>query len=571
MKRLAYTQSKQTNKGMVDRMIILATSLLMLFSASSQAAQAIATVSKNIVGINEVFQLQVTIDDNVSTNALDLSVLDKDFNYGTPQVSSSTSIINGVASRNTEWSVALASKKTGELTIPSFRIGASQTTPITITSMKSANNSTVDASKPDIKIDYNVDKNKLYIGETSRYTVKIRIGEQMSQAALQAPYGDGLEVKQDGEDNQMEAVLNGRRYLIITRHYQITANKAGDLLLHGATFSGTIIKGGRGFGSTLRIPFEEQATDLTMHVKDKPANYKGLWLPTESLQLEQQWQPTSSEVKVGEPLNRTITLRIKNAEQSSLPNINLSYPDSVRVYNEKPVYGNDDGYTTMTVKQVIIPREEGKLTLPSLSINWWNTTTGKQQTSHIDGKTLTILPGEATTSFVTSPQNLATTNNRAEAPTTTTVATAVQTQNSNWWPWISLVLGLLWFSTVILWLNERKRRTALTAHLSAQSSRAFSDMPETDSVLGMTKALAENQPILLQTYYQQWAKQNPDHPLREKLDTAISEQMKRRYAKEPETANESVKHQLSSLLLELKNSHYKAKNMNQSALKTLIP
>ncbi|GAL02715.1 BatD protein [Photobacterium aphoticum] len=69
--------------------------MLLLFSAASQAAQAVATVSKNIVGVNEVFQLQVSIDDNVNTNALDLSVLGDHFNYGSPQVSSGQNFING--------------------------------------------------------------------------------------------------------------------------------------------------------------------------------------------------------------------------------------------------------------------------------------------------------------------------------------------------------------------------------------------------------------------------------------------------------------------------------------------
>lgn len=570
MKLLTKTNPRQEKSNMVNKLIALTASLLMLFSASSQAAQAIATVSKNIVGVNEVFQLQVSVDDNVRTNALDLTPLDSDFSYGTPQVSSGTSIVNGVMSRKTEWTVALASKKVGELTIPSFRIGSSQTDPITITSMKSASNGTTASNKSDIKINADFDKDQLYIGESIRYSVKIRIGEQMSEAALQAPSGDGLDVKQLGDDSQMEAVLNGRRYLIITRNYQITPNKAGNILLRGATFTGTIIKGGRGFGSTLRIPFEEQAKDITIHVKDKPSNYKGLWLPTEDLQLEQHWQPTNDDVKVGEPLNRTITLRIKNAEQSSLPNINLSYPNSVRVYDEKPVYGSEQGYTTMTVKQVIIPREEGQLTLPSLSINWWNTATGKQQTSHIDGRTLTVQPGEATTSFVSPQQNLLTTNNNTEEHVTT-VPTTGQTQSSNKWPWLSLLFAMLWLATIALWLKERKKRSELIALLTKQQTMVPTRMPLADPLQGMMKALDENQPISLQTYYQLWCKQNPDHPLREKLEVAVSEQMKRRYSKETEATNEGIKQQLSSLLIELKNKSKTAKDMKKSALKPLVP
>ncbi len=156
--------------------------------------------------------------------------------------------------------------------------------------------------------------------------------------------------------------------------------------MRGAEFRGNVVKSGRGFGSTLRIPVEKQARDLKLNVKDKPASYQGLWLPTQDLQLEQQWQPNSQEIRVGDPpLTRTITLQIKNAEQSSLPNLTPQYPDKVKVYNEKPVYSTVNGYTVMTLKQVILPREKGELSLPALSINWWNTETSQQETSRIDG------------------------------------------------------------------------------------------------------------------------------------------------------------------------------------------
>ena len=45
-----------------------------LLSTQAMAAQAEATVSKNIVGVNEVFQLTVAVDDSVNTNSLDFFI-----------------------------------------------------------------------------------------------------------------------------------------------------------------------------------------------------------------------------------------------------------------------------------------------------------------------------------------------------------------------------------------------------------------------------------------------------------------------------------------------------------------
>ena len=535
---------------------------LLTFSMSSYAAQAIATVSKNIVGVNEVFQLTISVDDNVNTNALDLSVLDDDFNYGTPSVSSGTSFVNGVVTRQTEWKIAVAAKEVGELTIPSFRIGASKTDPITMTVMKSANKSTTSASKPEIRIDAESNKDQLYVGESIRYTVRIQIGEQMSQAALQAPSGDGLNVKQLGEDRQVETVLNGRRYLIITRDYQITANKSGDILLRGAKFTGNLIKGNRGFGSTLQIPFEQQADDMTLSVQAKPSDYKGLWLPTEALELKQQWQPDVKEIKVGEPISRTITLRIKNAEQSTLPNLNLQYPNSVRVYDESPVYGSDDDFTFMTIKQVIIPRQSGEITLPELSINWWNTETSQQETSKIDGLTVSVLPGDPGSQALLPPQAL-------QSDNTEPVAANVETEvvvDSGWWPWLSLVLALLWLMTLGLWLRERnkpKQTPQQSVKIPGQQTLAPID--------GMIDALEKNQPVQLQSYYQQWLKQQPNHPLNQELDGVIQHVMQCHYSKNKLQVSDKDKHNALSIIQKLNKETITGANLKSSALEPITP
>ncbi|WEM44256.1 BatD family protein (plasmid) [Photobacterium sp. DA100] len=535
----------------------------MVFSLSSHAAQAIATVSKNIVGVNEVFQLTIRVDDNVNTNTLDLSVLDADFNYGTPSISSGTSFVNGVVTRQTEWKIAVAAKEVGEFTIPSFRIGASETDPITMTVLKSANKSaTSSPSKPEINIEAESNKEQLYVGESIRYTVRIRIGEQMSQAALQAPSGEGLNVKQLGEDRQVETVLNGRRYLIITRDYQITANKAGDILLRGAKFTGNLIKGNRGFGSTLQIPFEQQADDLTLSVLAKPADYQGLWLPTEALELEQQWQPDVKEIKVGEPVSRTITLRIKNAEQSSLPNLNLQYPDSVRVYDENPTYGSDNDFTFMTIKQVIIPRQAGEIKLPALSINWWNTATSRQETSNIDGLTLTVLPGDPSTQAYVPPQALQL-DNAESAPGN------VQTEvirDSGWWPWLSLCLAILWVATVLLWLTEKNKNKQRT-----QKSDPKHHEPAFSPVAGMIKSLEQNQPVQLQSYFHQWSRQNPNHPHFEELDAAIQNIMKSHYSKNKHQVDDKDKNKALEIMQILNENTINIANNKSSALEPITP
>ncbi|WP_299019658.1 BatD family protein [uncultured Photobacterium sp.] len=555
--------SSGLNRGIIYGILIMVSAIMT--PSLAQAAQAVATVSKNIVAVNEVFQLTIAIDNSVNSNALDLSSLDQNFIYGTPSVSSNTSMINGVVTRNTQWRVAITAKEIGDFTIPSFRIGATTTDPIVITSMKSSTTSSKPLNQPAIRLDAELDKRQFYVGESFRYKVRLRIGEQMSQASLTPPSGDGLEIRQIGDDRQTETVLNGRRYVIILRDYQITPTKPGAIVLNGAAFNGSVIKGGRGFGSRLQVPVSQKTDDITLSIKGKPAGYQGLWIPTEDLHLEQDWQPEGAELKVGEPLTRTISLRIKNAEQSNMPNLTLPYPKTVKVYDEKPVYGNEGEYTVMTLKQVIIPRAEGKLSLPSLAVNWWNTQADKQETSRIEGMELNILPGDNTNNVVLPPvsNSVSTPQDQQTAPVEPQVITKVVI-DSGFWPWLTALFATLWLITTILWLKTRFSKQTVAMPGSGQR------MVPSTPLAGMKQAAEAKEPIKVHTYYKQWAESNPEHPQQEALHQQVTAMMNAHFGKEPEQWDNK---ELMALIRSLKSNKPTKKNVStkNQALAPLVP
>lgn len=504
--------------------LLLLTMFVALLPLQAMAAQAEATVSKNVVAVNQVFQLTVSVDTAINPNSVDFSILSPDFAYGQPSVSSSTSLINGAMSRNTTWTLALAAKKVGTATIPAFKIGSSQTTPITISVLKgSQKNNTAVSNQTNVRVTAEIDKNTLYVGESINYRVKIVIGEQLSQASLSAPSGDGLVVSQVGQDAQNNIVQNGRRYLVITRNYQLTAEKAGKIIIHGSKFSGDAVRGANGFSSGITVPVNEDARDITINIKPKPTDYKGLWLPTPDLQLQQTWQPQVSNnndvtTKVGEPITRTITLRIKDVAQSNMPNVNLTYPETVRIYNEKPEYRTENGYSVMTLKQVIIPRQTGKVTLPSLTINWWNTTTEKQQRSEIKGLILNVIADPTANNQFSPPA--------AITPPAATIHSTKAITTAGIWPWTTLTFALLWLITLVLFIKKRQQPVVTTTVTAAQT---------TDLISILEAAINANEPIKVQTYYQQWRQQQyttltTQPPLLQQLDHEVQAMMAAHYS-----------------------------------------
>ena len=524
---------KNWAKKCLSPWLLLLTMLIALLPLQAMAAQAEATVSKNVVAVNQVFQLSVSVDTNINPDSVDFSILSPNFAYGQPSVSSSTSLVNGTMSRNTTWTIALAAKNVGKVTIPAFHIGSSQTTPITINVLKSSQQKNQPAAnQTNLRITAEIDKNAVYVGESINYRVKIFVGEQLSQASLSAPSGDGLTVSQVGQDAQNNIVQNGRRYLVITRNYQITAEKAGNVIIHGSTFNGSAIRGANGFSSGITIPVNKNARNITFNIKPKPADYKGLWLPTPDLQLQQTWQPQISKQQaltttVGEPITRTITLRIKDVAQSNMPNINLTYPETVRIYNEKPEYRTENGYSVMTLKQVIIPRQAGQVALPALTINWWNTATEKQQQSEIKGLTLTIIADPTANNQFSPPAT-------TPPPSVTTATNSIKNLTSaGIWPWVALAFALLWVVTLVLLLRKRQHPVVATAAVSTVS---------TDLISALEHAIRANDPIKVQTYYQQWCQQqrtmlNHQPQLLQQLDDQVQAMMATHYSPQASTWN----------------------------------
>lgn len=507
---------------------------LAVFPRVALAATAKATVSKNTVELNEPFQFQISVDANLGNNALNLTPLEKHFNYGRPHLSNSTSITNGTVTRLTQWRVVLAAKEVGNFTIPSFTIDGMKTLPIKIKVLATSpkNKSNEDA----IKIISTLNREDGYIGETFTYHVRLMIGARVDSPTLQPPFGEGLMVEQIGEDVQSETLINGRQYILVNRQYQITPTKVGQLYLEGATLTGTQITGNK-WGSTLGVPFNRKAKLSALNVKEKPQGYTGLWLPTPALELSQHWEPDALEdialsqaakdkdasnkrfpVTVGEPINRIITLKIKHIAQSSFPDLNIKYPDSVRVYSDKPEYSEENNVRTMRVKQVIIPRKEGEITLPAMKIKWFNTTTKKEETTQIPGISLDVKPGESALNAqpVLPPtpliQNSATPNQML--------------LGSKYWPWATALFAFLWVVTLILYLGKLN-----VIKMPLKSMPRFTSPPKS-AFDELKNAVLINDAMTVATQFPLWNASHLPKDLHNEIDEEIQSMMAAYYSKD---------------------------------------
>ncbi len=469
----------------------LSTSLVTTAFANDTVATA--SVNRTNVAKDEVFQLKVAVNKQVSNSAVDFSVLQPDFFMGRPSFGSYSNSVNGVKTVSSEWTIALAASRTGIIKIPSFIIGDAQTTPIAI---QVSNDNNARTQEDIIQLAADVEKKDLYEGERTTLHARLIIKadlRRLQNTNIGAAFGEGLIIEPIGKSNQYQSVIDGVEATIIDQSFHITPEYSGTLTLHPPRVKGALVDATRTRnGGTRLIQLDKSAPAITLHVKAKPSHYQGVWLPTPSLSIDQLWQDEdgnriqteSAETKVGAPIQRTLVIRATNLNQQQMPNIKVDYPDQVRVYSEPPQFNQgENGELIMTVKQVLIAKEAGQFEFPPVSVRWWNSELGQEQTSTASGLSVDIEEAEISELVPVVQPTL---------PQQTITVT-----NSGFWPYLTGLFALLWVATLaILWKEKRKPLTEKTT---------LSNIDSNDLTTQLIRSIQNKDGIAFDRIFREWS------------------------------------------------------------------
>ncbi|OEF05580.1 BatD family protein [Vibrio crassostreae] len=491
---------------------VLLTLLLGAFSSFSVlAANAVASVSHNSVTKDEVFLLRVATDEKVSSDALDLTALQQDFYVGTPNFGSSMRIVNGSRSVSSEWNISLAPLRLGKLQIPSFDIEGAKTKPITI---NVAINKAAPTQHDMAEFQLNLSKNSLYPEEVAELDVKLIIKadpRRLQDPKIAPPSSPGLDVEPIGESKQFQDVLNGQEVTVVQQSFRISSQKAGQFKLNGPKLNGAVVYSTNNSITTRLFQLDTPVEILDVTVKDVPKGYQGEWLPTSNFKLIQQWSDSQGnqlgnsnglegdnqtiEMEAGDSLTRTITMTASNLTQHQLPKLNITYPNSVRVYEEKPQFGTtQSGDSVVVYKQVLIPKEAGNISLPDVSQAWFNTDLQSEQTSKAQGLELAVKASDRATS--STPPVTAT-------PAQQVSPTVVTVDSPGIWPYLTALFAALWLisSALAFYFWSRRGVTTKPTHTVERQS---------DTAEALIEALRTKDGVMTRTLFEQWKSENTD-------------------------------------------------------------
>ena len=437
----------------------LLTSLVAFFTlmvtpqSLAQVTEVRATVDKNPLIIDEAVQLVVTAQGSPSTKQLDLSALETDFRLSSTNVSQSTRSINFNTTKTTTWVTQLFPRSTGKFTIPSITVDGKSTKPIELIVMPVGSGQ---GSAPrDFFLTAEVDMSEVYLQQQIKYTTKLFMRRNIQRGSILAPELENAIIKQVGEDKEYEDILNGVRYRVIERVFAIIPQQSGAFTIGGAVFQGSAASNtSQSFGFISRSkPINRVSPNIALTVLPIPDNYSDHWLPSEFVEISEEWQQKPEEFVVGEPITRTITITAAGLVEEQLPDITSMYPPDFKLYPDqaKTITVERAGvlFAQKTQSTAIIPNKAGTFVIGETKVPWFNVVTKQTEYAVLPARSVKVRQADgakAEEAQNTIPNDMRSNENEQGAASQYGIAPISGLD------WLHISLILLWLATVAVFV-----------------------------------------------------------------------------------------------------------------------
>lgn len=353
-----------------------------------------AFFDRDHVALGDTVTLNIEGPDVLSASP-DLSPLQSDFDVLGTSSSSTVQIVNGASQATAQLGIALRPRHAGTLSVPSLQIGSERTQPLTLHVTPAPTGAQGGPGDPAF-LEASVDSPAPYVGQQDVYTLKLFYAGSLTGGQLEDPQADGAQLTHLNGDTRYQATRNGQTYQVVERHYALIPERSGRIVVRGPTFMGQMLSGRDPFNSFLDDgkPVQARADDITLDVRAAPAGAGTPWLPAQSVQLKLGGLPEDGRVKLGEPLSLTLSVAAVGLPAESLPEPQLPSLDGARVYPDKTRDSTrDDGrwlHGTRTRTFAIVPNRAGQLTIPAITLNWWDVAQDRAEQARIPAHTLTV-------------------------------------------------------------------------------------------------------------------------------------------------------------------------------------
>ncbi|PCK29671.1 BatD family protein [Pseudoalteromonas piscicida] len=492
---------------MVKR-ILFFLSLLICSQTSWALDKLTASVDKNPVLAGEYFTLSIIAEGKVKGTIPDVSALSNDFVTSPVNTSSRTSIINGSVSSSTTWQMQLVARSPGTYTIPAFEVDGAKSQPIEISVVARDDQQ----QSKDIFVNTELKTRNLYVQQAALYTVKLYIGKDLLDGQLSDPVSDGAIFTQLGKASEEYEIIDGRRYMVLTREYMIQPQKSGNFTIEPPVFNGQIRDNYR------RMATSAVGDSIDFSVSPIPADAADTWLPSEYLNFSEEWQPKTATFTVGTPITRTLTLTAVGVTKEQLPEIQMEDVNGFRIYPDtserKQITRDGKVISQLIVSFAYLPQSAGDFTLPEVTLPWFNTITKREEVATLPSKTLSVVQDPNQPLLPQTPKVAQQPLNTTPSSAASVPAQVITEYKTPLWVWAVAASGyVVWLITLLIWWSTSKskvqRQPQPAQQVTAPPFVSFEEAVKQNSANAFYQALLnytkqQNIPMT------KWLKQQPE-------------------------------------------------------------
>jgi hypothetical protein len=362
--------------------------------------------------LEDSVRMEVSVSGSRSSNAMPVlpktfkNRLLEDFIVTEGGRSSRVEIINGKINSLITYTYFIQPRKTGTFKIGPVSIkkdGQTLESNIAMLTVKASSQQSGHDRKP-VFIEALISPHDIYVEQQAFYTIKLYRRVNVDDLSLNLPEMEHIVLKQLGKPHEYQTTYAGKAYQVLEIRYALLASKEGDYAIAPARMNMTVRRQGRrssfdDFFSSLSSgrPMTVASKHLELKVlalpeKGKPADFSGL---VGDFHMKSRLEPAS--LKAGE--SATLTVQISGrGNVNRIPDIKLPEMAFARIYSDQPVLKTEqDAHGiggTKTMKWALVPGKAGRFEIPTLSLSFFNTETGKYNALHTPAHTLSVLPGE---------------------------------------------------------------------------------------------------------------------------------------------------------------------------------